>query len=388
MADRNHAWLVIWEDLKESFNIVTSMNFPLLGRLMENWRRNYKAWEDRVFKWTEKSRERLEQAVATGTASWYFDTTPRDLVVDSTTALKANYLLRFEAANKARKWDLFLEVVEVVDATTVKCIKVWGTDVALIATDRAVMAWKAVEEWSDVWGAEEIRLVTKKSNNFQILDWTLKSTRSFEGSNVQSNVWKMSTQIADAMQFDISRMYTETFSNWVKAERTLDNWVVKYFAWGIRTFFWDPIAWWGVAITKTKLNDAIQQIVDWGWRPELIRCWSDQSRAISALDADKVTINLWDNQRWEVVTSFKSDIAIPWGSSVLRVEIDYQMAPDEIEILSIDDIAIVPYSNWELRVSDATLPWADYVKVRFLAEYTVVVNNWTKTQARINNLLF
>ena len=64
------------------------------------------------------------------------------------------------------------------------------------------------------------------------------------------------------------------------------------------------------------------------------------------------------------------------------------MAPDEIEILSIEDLAIVHYSNWELKVADATLPWADYVKVRFLSEYTVVVNNWTKTQARINNLLF
>lgn len=373
----------IARQLEAAFQIYTKDISPLVFRALQNagWKRG----TAKKYEWYEYSRSRVQTTVDTLVASGYFTSTPKNVNVGDTTNLLVGDTLRFETAAGVSLWDLTIYITEIVDGTNVKAIKLGWTDAAIAATSIAVFKSNLLPENSKKGEARKIRVPVTKFNYFQIFDTTVENSRTIEGSNVYGDIGKIAHIRSEAF-YDIQRQLTEMLSNGIAAKFTdpVSGKEIHGAGW-IGEFVVNTQDEGAATLTQSMLDDAVETIIKWGWMANTIRCNTKQARAISALDTSKMTINLDDKIRWNVVTAVQAGIPVE-GSKIETIIVDITMPEDVIEIFDINNIALIPYSNGAIREVDATEPGQDGKTFRTIWEYTVEAKNMSKTAVKIFNL--
>lgn len=373
----------IARQLEAAFQVYVKDISPLVFKALQN--AGTKRGKNKKYEWFEYSRSRVQTTVDTLAASGYFDATPRTLNVGSTTNLLVGDTLRFETSAGVSLGDLSVYITEITDTTNVKAIKLGWTDAAVAQTSVAVFKSNLLPENSKKGSARKIRVPVSKFNYFQIFDTIVENSRTIEGSDVYGDIGKIAHIRSEAF-YDIQRQLTEMLSNGISAKFN-DPVSGKeiYGAGGIAEFVVNVQDESAATLVQSMLDDAVETIIKGGWLANTIRCNTKQARAISALDASKLTINLDEKIRGNVVTAVQAGIPVE-GSKIETIIVDTTMPEDVIEIFDINNIALIPYSNGAIRENDATEPGQDGTTIRTLGEYTVEAKNMSKTAVKIYNL--
>lgn len=373
----------IARQLEAAFQVYVKDVSPLIFNALNN--AGTKRGKNKKYEWFEYSRSRVQTTVDTLVASGYFTATPKTLNVGDTTNLLVGDTLRFETSASVAISDLTVYITEITDGTNVKAIKVGGTDAEIAATSVAVFKSNLLPENSKKGEARKIRVPVSKFNYFQIFDTVVENSRTIEGSEVYGDIGKIANIRAEAF-YDLQRQLTEILANGIKAK--FNNPVTGKEVYGtgwIAEFVVNTQDESAATLTQSMLDDAIETIIKGGWLANTIRCNTKQARAISALDGNKLMINLDEKIRGNVVTAVQAGIPVE-GSKIETIIVDTTMPEDELEIFDISNIALIPYSNGAIREMDATENGQDGTTIRMLGEYTVEAKNMSKTAVKIINL--
>lgn len=138
-----------------------------------------------------------------------------------------------------------------------------------------------------------------------------------------------------------------------------------------------------VDVTPEMINDLLETIYKAGGRPTAIVCNTFQARQISAFNASKLVIPQTSNVTGGYVAQFISDLPIGLVSTII---VDTSFPKNQLALVDLTKIAVIPYRNRAFSDFDATLPGADYVARRILGEYTCEIRNPSSAFGLIKNL--
>jgi hypothetical protein len=82
---------------------------------------------------------------------------------------------------------------------------------------------------------------------------------------------------------------------------------------------------------------------------------------------------------------FVSDIPVAWGL-VSSIVVDEKMPNNEIYLLNLAKVSLIPYANRELKLVDWTLPGQDWKTQILRWEYTCKVEDSKYSAGVIKNL--
>ncbi len=373
----------IARQLEAAFMVYTKDVSPLVAIALAN--AGTKRGTNKKYEWFEASRARITAVITAAYNSGDFTATPAVIAIPTQNLLVGD-TLRFETSAGISLGDLTLYITEITSASAAKAIKVGGTDVALPNGSVGVFKSNLLPENSKAAAARKINVPTAKYNYFQIFDTVVENSRTIEGSEVYGDVGKIAYIRSEAF-FHIQRQLTEMVANGIRAKFT-DPITGKeiYAAGGIASFIVNSFNAANAALTQDMLDDAVEKIIKEGGIANTVRCNTKQARALSALNADKVVINIDQQTRGNVVTAIQAGIPVA-GSKITTIIVDTTMPEDQIDIFDIGLIALVPYSNGGIREVDATTPGQDGTTLRVLGEYTVEAKNMEQTAYRIYGLL-
>lgn len=372
----------IARQLEAAFQVYVKDISPLVATALAN--AGTKRGTNKKYEWYEYSRQRVTAWVTVAQDSGYFTDTPKTFSIPTANVLVGD-TFRFETTAWVSLWDLTIYVTEIVSSSQVKAIKVGWTDVAIPVGTVAVFKSNLLPENSKKGESRKITVPSIKYNYFQIFDTLVENSRTLEGSNVIWDIGKIANLRAEWF-YQIQRQLTEILANGLRAKFT-DPVSGKeiYGAGWIGQYVVNTIdAEWAV-FAQTFFDDAVEKIIKWGWVANAVRCNTKQARAISKLDNPKIQINLNDATRWNVVTALQAGIPVKW-SKIDMIIVDTTMPEDEIDVFDMNNIALIPYSNWAIREIDATEKGQDWNSIRMLWEYTVEAKNMEQTAVRITNL--
>ena len=136
------------------------------------------------------------------------------------------------------------------------------------------------------------------------------------------------------------------------------------------------------ALTLNKLGDAFQAIYEAGGFATggnyKIIVGAKQKRALSAADADKVSITRQDNGRGQVVDHFLSD----FGAA--EILLNNNLAPDEVIIVDANRVQIKPLQGRDFSHTYMGTK-GDYIEGQIVGEFTLEFHQ-EKAHARIKGL--
>lgn len=372
----------IARQLEAAFQVYVKDISPLVATALAN--AGTKRGTNKKYEWYEYSRQRVTAWVTVAQDSGYFTDTPKAFDIPTANVLVGD-TFRFETTAWVSLWDLTIYVTEIVSTSQVKAIKVGWTDVAIPVGTVAVFKSNLLPENSKKGESRKITVPSIKYNYFQIFDTLVENSRTLEGSNVIWDIGKIANLRAEGF-YQIQRQLTEILANGLRAKFTDPvsgkeiygaGWIGQYV---VNTI---DAAW--AVFAQTFFDDAVEKIIKWGWVANAVRCNTKQARAISKLDNSKIQINLNDATRWNVVTALQAGIPVKW-SKIDMIIVDTTMPEDEIDVFDMNNIALIPYSNWAIREIDATEKGQDWNSIRMLWEYTVEAKNMEQTAVRITNL--
>lgn len=151
---------------------------------------------------------------------------------------------------------------------------------------------------------------------------------------------------------------------------------------GIRQFIKTNVFNGGGALTLDKLGDAFQAIYEAGGFATggnyKIIVGAKQKRALSAADADKVSITRQDNGRGQVVDHFLSD----FGAA--EILLNNNLAPDEVIIVDANRVEIKPLQGRDFSHTYMGAK-GDYIEGQIVGEFTLEFHQ-EKAHARIKGL--
>ncbi len=138
----------------------------------------------------------------------------------------------------------------------------------------------------------------------------------------------------------------------------------------------------GAALTLTHLGDAFQAIYEAGGFATggnyKIIVGAKQKRALSAADADKISITRQDNGRGQVVDHYLSD----FGAA--EILLNNNLAPDEVLIVDANRIELKPLQGRDFAHTYMGAK-GDYVEGQIVGEFTLKLEQ-EKAHARIKGL--
>lgn len=138
----------------------------------------------------------------------------------------------------------------------------------------------------------------------------------------------------------------------------------------------------GAALSLNKLGDAFQAIYEAGGFATggnyKIIVGAKQKRALSAADADKVSITRQDNGRGQVVDHFLSD----FGAA--EILLNNNLAPDEVLIIDANRVSIKPLQGRDFSHTYMGAK-GDYIEGQIVGEFTLEFHQ-EKAHARIKGL--
>lgn len=139
----------------------------------------------------------------------------------------------------------------------------------------------------------------------------------------------------------------------------------------------------GQALTADILNNAIEEVVRDGGRPNILIANTNQARKISGFNAANLQVQRADQTAGNVVYRFVNDL--PMGI-ITQIVVDMNFPKNKVGILDTSRIRLVPLRNSALRDMDATPNGADYFARRILGEYTAEIKNAKEAHGLITNL--
>ena len=139
----------------------------------------------------------------------------------------------------------------------------------------------------------------------------------------------------------------------------------------------------GASLTSELLNDAIEEIVRKGGRPNVLLANTVQARKISAFNVANLQIERSDTTAGNVVYRFVNDL--PMGI-ITTIVVDINFPKGKLAILDTSRIRVCPLEGRGMSDEDATPPGADYIGRRVLGEYTAEIKNAKEAHGLITNL--
>ncbi len=137
------------------------------------------------------------------------------------------------------------------------------------------------------------------------------------------------------------------------------------------------------ALSATILNNAIEQVVRDGGRPNILIANTNQARKISGFNTANLQVQRADQTAGNVVYRFVNDL--PMGI-ITQIVVDMNFPKTKVGILDTSRISLVPLTGSALSDEDATPNGADYFARRILGEYTAEIKNAKEAHGLITNL--
>lgn len=138
------------------------------------------------------------------------------------------------------------------------------------------------------------------------------------------------------------------------------------------------------AITMSMINDLFEIIGSNGSEETVvILCNPVQARKISAMNqsGNNPVVNREDKTTGSYVTTFVSD-----QGNVATIVADRNFAKDELALLDMTRVLVVPLKNRQFTDENAAAPGDDFVARRVLGEYTLEVKDASVAHGYIKNL--
>ncbi len=130
------------------------------------------------------------------------------------------------------------------------------------------------------------------------------------------------------------------------------------------------------------INDAAEEILNAGARPNAIICGPGQKRVLASLMASQITLSPGDRERGGTVDSIICDLT----GEQMRIVVDYNVPDSDVWVVDTDGFGLAPLAGrWGIQ-KDTTTPRYDGVELTILNEFTLEFKNAAARLARITNL--
>lgn len=339
---------------------------------------NYQAGNVNKYEWLESQLSPLSWEVNASSLAGAFDTAAT-MTFDSTTGLKANMVLRFVASTGVDKGDMQVHVNSVDSATTATVVIYGGTTgVALDNTCTAKLINELVPEGEKNIAGDTSWIPTREYNYFQIFRNSAELSNTALNSAVFGNVNQLEQQLKNVF-YKVRQSMAEQV---IRGRRVARDATVKGSFGGILPYIkgagGNAVAAGGNALTPTYINNLMELIVADGGMVNTIVCNIKQARKISAFNRNGGTganvYTMIDNAVKDVgnyALRFISDIPLMDGM-ISNIMIDEKMPIDEIALVDINGLALVPFEERGLRLVDGTQNGDDAITGILRGEYTLV----------------
>jgi hypothetical protein len=251
-------------------------------------------------------------------------------------------------------------------------------------TTAAAVASGAKVEFQFVEGVEgadarksRFKARTRKSNLTQIFDETI-SISGTAAATSQHGIDNLYENEKQKKQLELALQLEKAIINGVKYESA--DGLTRQMG-GLRNFIVTNV-FTGGAVSTEKLNDAFQAIFEAGGFATggnyKIIVGAKQKRAISNMDADKISIDRLDNGRGQVVDHFVGD----FGAA--EILLNNNVGPDEVFVIDVNRLAIKPLQTRQFS-HEYLGKKGDYFEGQIVGEYTIELHQ-EKAHARLKGL--
>ena len=373
----------------EAFELYLKEKSSALSIFMANGRWQV-AWTNNKYEWLESQLTPLAWTVNWAITAGTLDiTTPATITFDSTAWLSANDVVRFVADSTwIRVGNLQVRIVAVTNGTQATAV-IYGDTTDITIPDNAVAKFitNLVDEnrksfvWQNNWEPNT------EYNYFQIFDQTIELSDTALNSLMYGNPSQIVSQMRQAM-YKIEQKMAEQM---IYGRRVGRSGTAKGSFAGLDFYLnqaggniKDASAG---ALTSAMLNEVILEIRKDGWDVNTIMCNYEQARKISAFNTsgNNPIISRSETTAGSYVMQFVSDIPVAWGL-VSSIVIDEKFANNEVALLNLSKISLIPYANRELKLVSATMPWQDWVTQVLRGEYTLKFEDAKVSAGLIKNL--
>jgi len=143
----------------------------------------------------------------------------------------------------------------------------------------------------------------------------------------------------------------------------------------------------GGAVSPTIINNMMEMIFEDGGfsNSYVLMCAENQARKISAFNTTGDNPRLTEMRKQimtygQYISKFIGDLPVQTGFTA-DIVVDANFPKDQLAVLDMNRIEIVPLSGRGMQDSDATLPGGDYYKRRILTELSLRVKNGKQAHA-------
>lgn len=232
------------------------------------------------------------------------------------------------------------------------------------------------------------------TNYFQTFDTSLDFSRRMLSAAQHGNYNDVSTQMALRME-QIMIQLNRTLIRGRRGESVIDGKKVTYVG-GLSYFLSQPDALSldnaGAAVTESKINDIVEEVVLRGGTCDTIICNTRLARVINGILLSKVTSQrlkeYQDDQN--AMTKLASDL--PLAGFVTNVVLDTNVSDTKLYMLDSKKVRLIPMSagnginSGRWRTEDATQKGQDGVSMRVIGDLTFELKNSKTHFAELNNI--
>lgn len=373
----------------EAFELYLKEKSSALSIFMANGRWQV-AGTNNKYEWLESQLTPLAWVVNGTITAWTLSTTvPAAIKFDSTSWIAVDDVVRFVADwTWTRVGNLQVRVTEVTSWTAIKWV-IYGDTTDITIPDNAVAKFitNLVDENRKSFVGQNNWEPNTEYNYFQIFDQTIELSDTALNSLMYGNPSQIISQMKQAM-YKIEQKMAEQMiygrrvgrSGTAKGSFAGLDFYLNQAGWNIK----DASAG---ALTPAMLNEVILEIRKDGWDVNTIMCNYEQARKISAFNVsgNNPMISRAETTAGSYVMQFVSDIPVAWGL-VSSIVVDEKMPNNEIYLLNLAKVSLIPYANRELRLVDWTLPGQDGKTQILRWEYTCKVEDAKYSAWVIKNL--
>lgn len=314
---------------------------------------------------------------------------PFGLTFTSTAGMRPNMILRFvQTGTNTDVGDMQIKITEIASPDTAVCI-LYGdtTPYPIDPSMTAKLMSEAVQEnEKNIVGIDE-RQPTMEFNNFQIFRNAVELSDTALNSAIYGNVNTLSEQLKGAF-YKIRQQMSEQALRGRRVARTQwENGTFGGMFQFINTSWGNVIDAGGNMLDPNIINNLVQLIVEDGGVANTLVCNINQARKISAFNVagNNPVIAQDSTQAGSYVLRFLSDIPVA-GGIVSNILLDEKMPNDTVELIDINRLALVPFSNRWLKLVPGTQPGQDGQTAILRGEYTMVVKDGKNSHGTITNL--
>lgn len=375
----------------EAFQLYLQEKSSALGIFLRNGLRE-QAGTNNKYEWLESQLTPKAWTVNGAVVGWTLDTTtPATITFVSTAGMRVDDTIRFvDWTTKSPVGNIVIRIVAITNSTQATAVIHGWADITIPDWAEAKYIANLVEENKSVFEAGNDWEPVAEYNYFQIFDETVSLSDTAINSLMYGNPSQIVSQMRQAM-YKMEQKMSEAMIYGFRVARTGSTGAGKWSLGGLRFFF--NQAEWNVkdassgALTPTLINDVIEEVKkDW-WDVNTIMCNYNQARKISAFNTsgNNPLIQRNETSAWSYVMRFISDIPVAWWL-VNSIIVDEKMPNNELYLLDMNKVALVPFANRSLKMVDWTSNGQDGKTMILRWEYTLKVDSAKYSAWTIKNL--